>query len=327
MAKSDQSEKRVEVYHADLLQKVSGVFDENLKVLEKELSVSVRVEDRELVVKGAEGDASCAADVLATVLKIAEDGGNPDKGQVSYLVSLAREGKSAADAARSFSDTIAVTSHGKPIKCKTVGQRRYIDAIERSSITFGIGPAGVGTTYLAVCLAVRELKQRKVERIILTRPAVEAGEKLGFLPGDLQEKVDPYLRPLYDALGEMLGSDTYAKYVERGAIEVAPLAYMRGRTLTNAFVILDEAQNATREQVKMFLTRLGEGSKMVVNGDVTQMDLPDGAKSGLSHAANLLKGIEGISAVYMDDGDVVRNPLVAQIVRAYDREAEDGGRK
>ena len=199
-----------------------------------------------------------------------------------------------------------------------MGQRAYVDGIRKNGVTFGIGPAGTGKTYLAVCLAVQAYKQKQADKIILTRPAVEAGEKLGFLPGDLQTKVDPYLRPLYDALEEMLGTETYQKLMERGTIEVAPLAYMRGRTLSNAFIILDEAQNTTREQMKMFLTRLGDGSKMVVTGDVTQIDLPDGKRSGLEHAVSVLKNVEGVAAIYLTDKDVVRNPLVMRIVRAYD---------
>ena len=242
-----------------------------------------------------------------------------DKGRVEYCIELAREGK-ARDITKLSSDTIAITYRGKPIKCKTVGQKKYVDSIKRETVTFGIGPAGTGKTYLAVCLAVQALKQKQTDKIILTRPAVEAGEKLGFLPGDLQTKVDPYLRPLYDALQEMLGLETYTKLMERGSIEIAPLAYMRGRTLSNAFVILDEAQNATREQMKMFLTRLGDGSKMVITGDKTQIDLPNGKSSGLEDAARILRGVEGVGILYLTDKDVVRNPLVMRIVRAYDKD-------
>ena len=216
---------------------------------------------------------------------------------------------------------VAVTSRGKQIKCKTVGQKEYVSAVKNNTITFGVGPAGTGKTYLAVCLAVAAYKGKQVEKIILTRPAVEAGEKLGFLPGDLQTKVDPYLRPLYDALQDLFGAETYAKLMEKGVIEVAPLAYMRGRTLSGAFVILDEAQNATREQMKMFLTRLGEGSKMVVTGDLTQTDLPDGKTSGLKQAVTLLKGVEDIAVCTLSDKDVVRHPLVTRIVRAYEKDA------
>ena len=214
---------------------------------------------------------------------------------------------------------VAVSARGKPVKCKTVGQKDYVSAIKQNTITFGVGPAGTGKTYLAVCLAVAAYKGKQVEKIILTRPAVEAGEKLGFLPGDLQTKVDPYLRPLYDALQEMFGLETYAKLMEKGVIEVAPLAYMRGRTLSNAFVILDEAQNATREQMKMFLTRLGDGSKMVVTGDLTQTDLPEGKMSGLKQAVTILRGVEDIAVITLTEKDVVRHPLVMRIVRAYEK--------
>jgi phosphate starvation-inducible PhoH-like protein len=216
---------------------------------------------------------------------------------------------------------VAVTARGKQIKCKTVGQKTYVDAIKKNTVVFGVGPAGTGKTYLAVCMAVTAFKAKQVEKIVLTRPAVEAGEKLGFLPGDLQEKVDPYLRPLYDALQDTLGLETYEKLMERGAIEVAPLAYMRGRTLSNAFIILDEAQNTTREQMKMFLTRMGEGSKVVVTGDVTQIDL-DGKQSGLLHATRILQGVEGVGICNLTAKDVVRHPMVMRIIRAYEKDAD-----
>ncbi|MBO5525412.1 MAG: PhoH family protein [Clostridia bacterium] len=238
-----------------------------------------------------------------------------------YCLELAREGKSA-DIGKLVGGVIAITSKGKQIKCKTVGQKAYVEAIKKNTVVFGVGPAGTGKTYLAVCMAVNAFKTRQVEKIILTRPAVEAGEKLGFLPGDLQTKVDPYLRPLYDALQELFGLENYLKLMERGVIEIAPLAYMRGRTLSNAFIILDEAQNTTKEQMKMFLTRMGEGSKVVVTGDLTQIDLPGGQYSGLRHATRVLDGIEGISVCRLSDKDVVRHPLVMQIVRAYERDGK-----
>ena len=269
----------------DRLQKILGNFDENANVIMRELGINLRVEGLNIVVSGAEDKVSMAADVLECLVELAADGDPID---------------------------------GAPIKCKTVGQKRYADAIKKDTVVFGVGPAGTGKTYLAVCLAVQAYKSKQVEKIILTRPAVEAGEKLGFLPGDLQTKVDPYLRPLYDALQEMLGLETYTKLMERGSIEIAPLAYMRGRTLSNAFVILDEAQNTTREQMKMFLTRMGDGSKMVITGDVTQIDLPEGKKSGLVHAVHVLKDIEGIAICRLTDKDVVRHPLVMKIVRAYE---------
>ena len=311
--------KKVSAGNTDKLQKILGVFDENLNIIMRELSVIIRVDGIDVVIEGAEERVSAAVSVTESLLTLAENGESVDKGRVEYCIELAREGK-ARDITKLSSDTIAITYRGKPIKCKTVGQKKYVDSIKRETVTFGIGPAGTGKTYLAVCLAVQALKQKQTDKIILTRPAVEAGEKLGFLPGDLQTKVDPYLRPLYDALQEMLGLETYTKLMERGSIEIAPLAYMRGRTLSNAFVILDEAQNATREQMKMFLTRLGDGSKMVITGDKTQIDLPNGKSSGLEDAARILLGVEGVGILYLTDKDVVRNPLVMRIVRAYDKD-------
>lgn len=311
--------KKVSAGNTDKLQKILGVFDENLNIIMRELSVIIRVDGIDVVIEGAEERVSAAVFVTESLLTLAENGESVDKGRVEYCIELAREGK-ARDITKLSSDTIAITYRGKPIKCKTVGQKKYVDSIKRETVTFGIGPAGTGKTYLAVCLAVQALKQKQTDKIILTRPAVEAGEKLGFLPGDLQTKVDPYLRPLYDALQEMLGLETYTKLMERGSIEIAPLAYMRGRTLSNAFVILDEAQNATREQMKMFLTRLGDGSKMVITGDKTQIDLPNGKSSGLEDAARILRGVEGVGILYLTDKDVVRNPLVMRIVRAYDKD-------
>ncbi len=311
--------KKVSAGNTDKLQKILGVFDENLNIIMRELSVIIRVDGIDVVIEGAEERVSAAVSVTESLLTLAENGESVDKGRVEYCIELAREGK-ARDITKLSSDTIAITYRGKPIKCKTVGQKKYVDSIKRETVTFGIGPAGTGKTYLAVCLAVQALKQKQTDKIILTRPAVEAGEKLGFLPGDLQTKVDPYLRPLYDALQEMLGLETYTKLMERGSIEIAPLAYMRGRTLSNAFVILDEAQNATREQMKMFLTRLGDSSKMVITGDKTQIDLPNGKSSGLEDAARILRGVEGVGILYLTDKDVVRNPLVMRIVRAYDKD-------
>lgn len=317
--------KKIGAGNMDRLQKVLGTFDENLNIIMRRLGVLVRVDGLSFIVEGSlEERVFQAASVLESLLTLAQNGESVDKGRVEYCIELAADGK-AQDITKLSSDTVAITYRGKPIKCKTVGQKTYVDAVKSESITFGIGPAGTGKTYLAVCLAVQAMKQKQVDKIILTRPAVEAGEKLGFLPGDLQTKVDPYLRPLYDALQEMLGLETYTKLMERGSIEIAPLAYMRGRTLSNAFVILDEAQNTTREQMKMFLTRLGDGSKMVITGDVTQIDLPNGKSSGLEHAASVLKEVEGIKIIYLTDKDVVRNPLVMRIVRAYEKsEMKDG---
>ena len=303
------------------LSKILGAFDENLNFLAHELGVIPYVDGVKICLQGEDERVALAAQVLSSLLVLAENGETVDKGRMAYCIELAQEGR-ASEIACLCGGVIAVTSKGKQIKCKTVGQKTYVEAIKKSTVTFGVGPAGTGKTYLAVCMAVTAYKSKQVDKIILTRPAVEAGEKLGFLPGDLHEKVDPYLRPLYDALQELLGLETYAKLMERGDIEVAPLAYMRGRTLSNAFIILDEAQNTTREQMKMFLTRLGEGSKAVVTGDVTQMDLPDGKESGLIHATKILDGVEGIAVERLTAKDVVRHPLVMRIIRAYEKDAE-----
>ena len=312
-------EKRVTAESVEDLSKVLGTFDENLNAVQRELSVICRVDGLDIVIRGEEDYVRIAADVIVNLLALVSNGERIDGGRVIYCIELAKEGR-ASDITKLSSGTVGVTFRGKPIKCKTVGQKAYADAIKKNPVVFGVGPAGTGKTYLAVCFAVQAMKQKLVEKIILTRPAVEAGEKLGFLPGDLQTKVDPYLRPLYDALQEMLGVESYVKLMERGAIEIAPLAYMRGRTLSNAFIILDEAQNTTREQMKMFLTRLGDNSRMVITGDISQIDLPEGKQSGLIHATKLLKGVEGISVINLTDKDVVRNPLVMRIVRAYENQ-------
>ena len=316
---SNNTVKKVEAGNVDKLQRILGPFDENLNLIMRSLGVTVRVDGLTFVIGGEEESVNSAVSVVESLLALADAGETVDKGRVEYCIELSADGK-ARDITKISADTIAVTYRGKPIKCKTVGQKTYVDSIKKNTITFGVGPAGTGKTYLAVCLAVQALKSKAVDKIILTRPAVEAGEKLGFLPGDLQTKVDPYLRPLYDALQEMLGLENYTKLLERGSIEIAPLAYMRGRTLSGAFVILDEAQNATREQMKMFLTRLGDGSKMVVTGDITQVDLPDGKSSGLKHASDVLQEVEDIGIIYLTDKDVVRNPLVMKIVRAYEND-------
>lgn len=315
--------KRVNLGGVDKLSRVLGTFDENLNTIMHELPVNIRVDGLETVISGPDEAAHQATEVIKNLAALSESGEKIDKGRVVYCIELAKEGK-ASDITKLSSGTVIITSRGKPVKCKTVGQKVYVDAIKNNTVVFGVGPAGTGKTYLAVCLAVQAMKQKQVEKIILTRPAVEAGEKLGFLPGDLQTKVDPYLRPLYDALQEMLGLETYTKLMERGSIEIAPLAYMRGRTLSNAFIILDEAQNTTVEQMKMFLTRLGDGSKMVITGDVTQVDLPEGKRSGLVQSTRILRGIEGIRIINLTAKDVVRNPLVMNIVRAYER-AENKG--
>lgn len=309
----------------DRLSKILGAFDENLTLLSRELNLVSYVEGVKIVLEGEEKGVACGEEVISALLRFAEGGESVDRSRIVYCIELAKEGR-VGDIAGILSGVVAVTSRGKQIKCKTVGQKQYVEAIKKNTVVFGVGPAGTGKTYLAVCLAVAAFKSKQVEKIILTRPAVEAGEKLGFLPGDLQTKVDPYLRPLYDALQEMLGAETYAKLMEKGVIEVAPLAYMRGRTLSGAFIILDEAQNTTKEQMKMFLTRMGEGSKTVVTGDVTQVDLPEGKTSGLVHAVDILKDVEGIEICRLTDKDVVRHPMVMRIIRAYETDAEKSRR-
>lgn len=305
----------------DRLSRLLGIYDENLNLITKELGVTAYTENTEIKISGEENAALLAQTVLNKLLDIISSGEPLDKTRVVYCIEMAKEGN-ADGIEKIMSGVVAVTSRGKQIKCKTLGQKKYVEAIKKNTVVFGVGPAGTGKTYLAVALAVTSFKAHEVEKIILTRPAVEAGEKLGFLPGDLQTKVDPYLRPLYDALQEMFGLETYQKLLEKGAIEIAPLAYMRGRTLSNAFIILDEAQNTTREQMKMFLTRMGESSKMVITGDVTQIDLPEGKKSGLKHAVSILKNIEGVETVMLTHKDVVRHALVMEIIKAYDKSAK-----
>jgi len=297
---------------------IFGNFDENLHVIEDSLGVKVIVRDKNIKIVGGDEEVYKAKTVLQRLINLAAQGEIITKQNVSYLVQLANENQ--LDKVSDFNtDYICLTARGRQIKSKTHGQKVYIDAIKNNDIVFGIGPAGTGKTFLAVAMAVTAFRNKEVNRIVLTRPAVEAGEKLGFLPGDLQNKVDPYLRPLYDALYEMLGFETYQKYLEKGMIEVAPLAYMRGRTLDDSFIILDEAQNTTPEQMKMFLTRIGFGSKAVITGDITQIDLPGDKKSGLKEVINILKEIKGISFVYLSDKDVVRHELVQKIIQAYDK--------
>ena len=312
--------KTIEAKSLDELSALLGTYDEHLTRISRELDLLAYVEGLKIRLEGREESVKCGEMVILGLLQTVRTGEPIDEARVAYCIELAREGK-AEEMALLEGGVVAITARGKQIKCKTVGQQQYVDAIRKNTVVFGVGPAGTGKTYLAVCMAVAAFKGKQVEKIILTRPAVEAGEKLGFLPGDLHEKVDPYLRPLYDALQELLGLETYVKLMERGAIEVAPLAYMRGRTLSNAFIILDEAQNTTKEQMKMFLTRMGEGSKMVVTGDVTQIDL-DGKDSGLVHATKVLDGVEGISVCKLTAKDVVRHPLVMRIIRAYEKDAE-----
>jgi len=303
----------------DALAELFGNMDGNADIIKEVLGVEAHGRNGGLVLAGGKENAEIARNVVLKLAALANRGERLDPIKVRYICESAKEGK-LDEAEKALDSVVAVTSRGKTIKCKTLGQKKYVDAVRKHAVVFGEGPAGTGKTYLAVALAVAAFKNKEADKIILTRPAVEAGEKLGFLPGDLQEKVNPYLRPLYDALQEMFGLETYQKMLEKGAIEIAPLAYMRGRTLSNAFIILDEAQNTTREQMKMFLTRLGENSKMVVNGDLTQTDLPPDKKSGLKHAIQVLKEVEGISYVKFTERDVVRHPLVQLIVKAYEKE-------
>lgn len=298
-----------------------GSFDENIKLIENEFNVTFVTRGSEIKIKGSEEDVYKAKRAINSLLLLINKGETLNEQNIRYVISLVRDGNDDKLSTLS-SDCICISAKGKPIKAKTLGQKKYIDAIRNNTIVFGIGPAGTGKTYLAVALAVSAFRDKQVNRIILTRPAVEAGEKLGFLPGDLQQKVDPYLRPLYDALFDMLGPENFQKYQERGNIEVAPLAYMRGRTLDDSFIILDEAQNTTPEQMKMFLTRLGFGSKIVVTGDITQIDLPDGKRSGLVEVVKILKNVTDIETVKFSQKDVVRHRLVQDIIKAYEKYEE-----
>lgn len=301
----------------EILMKLHGQFDQNLKIIEETLSVNVLSREGNIKIIGESENVDKAERAIKKMLQTIKDNGSLDSQKVSYILNLVQ--KDQEDNYDSLNGIICYTNRGKQIRCKTLGQKKYVETIEKNDIVFGIGPAGTGKTYLAMAMAVKAFKNEEVSRIILTRPAVEAGEKLGFLPGDLQDKVDPYLRPLYDALYDLIGAEAYLRYREKGMIEVAPLAYMRGRTLDDSFVILDEAQNTTPEQMKMFLTRLGFGSKAIVTGDITQIDLPSGKISGLTKVEKILKGIKGIEFVYLTQADVVRNKLVQKIIEAYDK--------
>ena len=311
-------EKTINAERIEQLIDVFGSFDENIKRIEAEFSVRITNRGTELKIQGDVEAADAAARAIEALMSLAAKGEEIDEQKVRYILGLVRTGNEA-EVSKIARDVVCVSAKGRPIKAKTIGQQKYLKAIEKNTVTIGVGPAGTGKTYLAVAEAVAAFRAKTVNRIILTRPAVEAGERLGFLPGDLQNKVDPYLRPLYDALFDMLGAETYNKYLERGNIEVAPLAYMRGRTLDDSFIILDEAQNTTREQMKMFLTRLGFGSKIVITGDVTQIDLPADKVSGLKEAVRVLEGIEDIAICRLTASDVVRHALVQKIVAAYDK--------
>ena len=311
-------EKSIEINDINLMSILFGKLDENIALIEKELGLIIKSKADKIFISGEEDAVEDGAVLLTNLVETARQQNSLSLSDVRYAISLIKNNEKRP-VAELLKDTLVYTSMGKPIRAKTLGQKRYIDNINNNDIVFGIGPAGTGKTYLAMAAAVRAFKAKEVNRIILTRPAVEAGENLGFLPGDLQNKVDPYLRPLYDALFEILGHDTYNNLFEKGLIEVAPLAYMRGRTLDSAFVILDEAQNTTNEQMKMFLTRLGYGSKAIVTGDVTQIDLPRGKQSGLKTVLKILDGVKGIGITYLNKNDIVRHALVQRIIDAYEK--------
>lgn len=313
-------DRHIEVDKMETLIALFGSFDENVRIIEKSFDVAVINRGSDIKIAGNAENVEKTVKVIQNLIGMISSGTSISETEVRYVISQVEDGNE--EELSSLSDgCVCITSRGVPIKAKTLGQKKYIEAISKNPIVFGIGPAGTGKTYLAVAMAVQAFKNKEVSKIILTRPAVEAGEKLGFLPGDMQDKVDPYLRPLYDALGDMLGGESFNKNVERGLIEVAPLAYMRGRTLDNAFIILDEAQNTTAEQMKMFLTRMGFSSKIVVTGDITQIDLPRDKKSGLRDAERVLSDVEGIEFMYLSEKDVVRHPLVQRIVKAYEEKA------
>ena len=313
-------ERNIEVNGTEIIGNVFGSFDENIKLIENELDVAVVNRDGKIKVCGGEENTESAEKVIKLLISVAERGETVTAQIVSYFISMVEEGNDAALADFS-SDCVCITAKGRPIRAKTLGQKQYLEAIENNTVTLGVGPAGTGKTYLAVAMAVTALRNKQVSRIILTRPAVEAGEKLGFLPGDMKEKLDPYLQPLYDALNDMIPAAKLGKYVEDGTVQIAPLAYMRGRTLDNAFVILDEAQNTTIAQIKMFLTRMGRNARFIVTGEITQIDLPRRSDSGLMPVVEMLKGIDGIGIVAFDNRDIIRHRLVKHIVEAFERHA------
>ncbi|MBQ3496599.1 MAG: PhoH family protein [Oscillospiraceae bacterium] len=310
-------EQRIGIERLEQAVNLFGSFDENIRMIEEEFSVTVTNREGALRVNGEAEDVMTACKAIGALLTLSSRGEPINEQNVRYVIALARSGQ-IEKIAELTPDVICISAKGRPIKPKTIGQKAYVDSIMKNTVTIGVGPAGTGKTYLAVAAAVAAFRDKQINRIILTRPAVEAGERLGFLPGDLQSKVDPYLRPLYDALFDMLGAETYNKYLERGNIEVAPLAYMRGRTLDDSFIILDEAQNTSCEQMKMFLTRMGFGSKMVITGDITQIDLPADKMSGLRQATRVLEGVEGVGICGLNDQDVVRHVMVQRIIKAYD---------
>ena len=314
-------EQRISLERMEEAINLFGSFDENIRLLESELHVTAVNRGGELVISGDVEQVMLATKAVEALLTLSARGEVINAQHVRYVIGLCRSGQSER-VAELTQDVICITSKGRPVKPKTIGQKQYVDSVMQNTVTIGVGPAGTGKTYLAVAAAVAAFRDKQINRIILTRPAVEAGERLGFLPGDLQSKVDPYLRPLYDALFDMLGAETYQKYLERGNIEVAPLAYMRGRTLDDSFIILDEAQNTSREQMKMFLTRMGFGSKVVITGDITQIDLPTDKVSGLREAMRVLKGVDDIAIMKLNESDVVRHALVQKIIKAYEVDEE-----
>ena len=314
-------ESFIDIERAENTIELFGSIDENIRIIENEYNVSIINRDSQIKVSGDIEKVDAAVKTINTLITMSNRGESINEQSIRYVISLVAEGNE--DKINTLAnDVICITSKGRPIKAKTLGQKNYIEAIKNNTIVFGIGPAGTGKTYLSVAMAVKAFRDHEVNKIILTRPAVEAGEKLGFLPGDLQNKVDPYLRPLYDALFDMLGADNFSRYMERGNIEVAPLAYMRGRTLDDSFIILDESQNTTPEQMKMFLTRLGNNSKAVITGDITQIDIPDPNRSGVVEAIKILKKVDDIKIVYFNEKDVVRHRLVQMIIKAYEKYEE-----
>ena len=318
-------EQRIEIDRLEQAVNIFGSFDENIRLIETEFQVVVTNREGELRINGEPEAVLLAAKAVTALLTLSSRGENIGEQTVRYVIGLARSGQEDK-VSELTQGVICITAKGRPVKAKTIGQKRYVESVLKHTVTIGVGPAGTGKTYLAVAAAVAAFRDKQVNRIILTRPAVEAGERLGFLPGDLQSKVDPYLRPLYDALFDMLGAETYQKYLERGNIEVAPLAYMRGRTLDDSFISLDEAQNTSREQMKMFLTRMGFNSKVVITGDVTQIDLPADKTSGLKEAVRVLKNVEGVGICELTDQDVVRHVMVQRIIKAYDDYYKASGR-
>lgn len=313
----EQYEQTLLIEEQDILTKLLGVHDKNLKLIKSNFNSNILLRDNEIKITGEKITVDAVSNIIKNIINEIKNKNDINEQKISYYIEMEKN-NSDLDYSALLKEVIVTTNSGRSIKPKTIGQKRYIDLINEKDITFGIGPAGTGKTYLAVAQAVNAFRKKEVERIILTRPAVEAGEKLGFLPGDLQDKVDPYLRPLYDALFDIFGIDNFLKNVEKQLIEVAPLAYMRGRTLDSSFIILDEAQNTTNEQMKMFLTRLGNGSKAVITGDITQIDLPDGKKSGLRSVIKILKDIEGIGFMFFEKRDIVRHKLVQDIIKAYE---------